>query len=395
MQRGGWLDALRFVAAALMVVHHYHRSAPVSLETLHPVFERGYLLTDFFLIDSGYVLARIYGARAAEGMSALAFLKKRVVRLVPMHLLMMAALIGLVLVGALVGIGPRHAEWFDWKELPAQLFLVQAYGVPGGRGWNAPTWSISALLGCYLLFPSLMRLFVRSAPLKALAAAVLALLVGNLLALQLLHDPIYQLPLKYGFIRALPLFVLGVALARVSEAVYIPASRAAALGRWSLGALVLFQVFGAYSLVSLGLISLIILAAAAIPVRRPSKLVERAALASFAMFITNEVVRIGYFGVANELIARLHLPVPLQWGLWAGGIATALLFAFLVYALVDAPSQRWIAKRLDWSWSGLGRLRSRLAVILPQPKPESELSAYQRPTVCFEVPLAKGRVGEG
>ncbi|RZJ38855.1 MAG: acyltransferase, partial [Brevundimonas sp.] len=45
--RGGWLDALRFIVASLIILHHFQMSAPVPLaEGLHPVFERGgFLLT--------------------------------------------------------------------------------------------------------------------------------------------------------------------------------------------------------------------------------------------------------------------------------------------------------------------------------------------------------------
>ena len=58
--RGGWLDALRFIVAALIILHHFQGAGPIALaEGLHPVFERGgFLLTNFFLIDSGYVLKR-------------------------------------------------------------------------------------------------------------------------------------------------------------------------------------------------------------------------------------------------------------------------------------------------------------------------------------------------
>ncbi len=71
-------------------------------------------------------------------------------------------------------------------------------------------------------------------------------------------------------------------------------------------------------------VSLIILAAGAVPVMRPSKLVEKAAVVSFAMFITNEVVRIYWFGVANVVIARLALSEPLQWTIWGVGVVAAL-----------------------------------------------------------------------
>ena len=52
--RGGWLDALRFIVASLIILHHFQAAGPHPLaELIHPVFERGgFLLTNFFLIDS-------------------------------------------------------------------------------------------------------------------------------------------------------------------------------------------------------------------------------------------------------------------------------------------------------------------------------------------------------
>ena len=53
--RGGWLDALRFIVAGMIILHHFQGAGPLALaEHVHPVFERGgFLLTNFFLIDSG------------------------------------------------------------------------------------------------------------------------------------------------------------------------------------------------------------------------------------------------------------------------------------------------------------------------------------------------------
>ena len=42
-------------------------------------------------------------------------------------------------------------------------------------------------------------------------------------------------------------------------------------------------------------------------------------MVSFSMFITNEVVRIAWFGVANVAIARLGLSEPVQWAIWGRG----------------------------------------------------------------------------
>ena len=342
IQRGGWLDALRFIVACMIIVSHYQASAPIPLSSFHPVFERAYLLTDFFLIDSGYVLARVYSERVLAGrMSRRAFFAKRFLRVAPGHLVMITLLVGLVLAAGAVGALPRHPEWFDWRQLPAQVLLVQSYGVPGGLGWNAPSWSISALLGCYAAFPLLLRLTHRMPAWGSLAIAAAVLLVGNLVAWRLIDAPIYQMAMRYGFLRALPLFFIGMALARFSQAVYVPPRLGGAIGIAAALALCLVQGLGPNSLVSLLLISVIILAAAAIPVRRRNRPVETVALASYSMFITNEVVRIAWFGLSNALQSRLHLGTAAMWALWGLGMAAALAFAFGFYFVFDKPSQAW------------------------------------------------------
>jgi peptidoglycan/LPS O-acetylase OafA/YrhL len=84
-------------------------------------------------------------------------------------------------------------------------------------------------------------------------------------------------------------------------------------------------------------------------VRKPSKLVETAAMVSFSMFITNEVVRIAWFGVVNVMAAKLALPALVQWGLWGLGVLAAVAFAFAFHFAIDDPIQsrirRWFRSR--------------------------------------------------
>ena len=125
---------------------------------------------------------RVYGAAVDKGrMSPGDFFLKRFLRVVPAHLIMGLSLVGLVLLATAAGAPPRNPEWFAWDQLPAPLLLRQSYGVHGGLGWNAPTWSISALLGCYLAFPFVLRGLSRVGPWTALALVV----VGNLAANEL------------------------------------------------------------------------------------------------------------------------------------------------------------------------------------------------------------------
>ncbi len=350
--RGGWLDALRFIVASLIILHHFQAAGPVPLaEALHPVFERGgFLLTNFFLIDSGYVLMRVYGGSVASGrMSPGDFFLKRFLRVYPAHLIMVLGLVALVVVGTAVGFAPRNPEWFAWDQLPAQAALVQSFGVYGGLGWNAPSWSISALLGCYLAFPWILMALKRAGPWTALIAAAGLYLLANALTHSLLGYPVYQMPMMYGVWRALPLFLLGMALAVVSERVFVAPRLARIVGVAAVVGLATVQAFDKHALISIVFISLILLAAGAIPVTRPSKWVEKASVVSFAMFITNEPVRIAWFGVVNVLIARFALPVGVQWGLWALGVLAAFVFAFVFHALIDQPIQNrikgWLSRR--------------------------------------------------
>jgi len=350
--RGGWLDALRFIVAFLIVLHHFQAAGPAPLaEIVNPIFERGgFLLTNFFLIDSGYVLMRVYGAAVEGGrMSPGDFFLKRFLRVVPAHLIMGLSLVVLVLASTAAGVAPRNPEWFAWNQLPAQLLLVQSFGVHGGLGWNAPTWSVSALIGCYLAFPWIIRGLMRLGPWSALALGIGAYLAANQLCWQLLDYPVYQMPMRYGFFRALPLFFLGMCLAWFAQKVWISPRLAGWAGALAAVGFFALELHDKHALIALALIAVIILAAGAVPVRKPSKLVETAALVSFSMFITNEVVRIAWFGAVNVAVARLALPVAAQWGLWALGVLAAVAFAFAFHFAVDDAIQsrirRWLKRR--------------------------------------------------
>ena len=340
--RGGWLDALRFIVGALIILYHFRDASPVPLPQLNTVFDRGYLLTDFFIIDSGYVLARIYGDRLASGQASLgAYARQRLLRVIPAHLVVSLILMALVGAAALAGVTPSNPRWFDWSQLPAQVLLVQAYGVPGGQGWNAPTWTLSALIGCYLLLPWICRALWRWPPVVVVIGATLVILAADVAASLWLGDPIYRLPMRYGILRALPLFLLGVAAAFYGSRVYVGPRLGGAIGVAAAVALVLFQAFGAFSLLSLGLMTVIIWAAGTVPVPNPSQLIEHLALMSFSMFLTNEVSRIAWFGLLDALGQEAWSP-GVRWVLWAVGFVGAFLAAAVFRYGFDRPVQTWL-----------------------------------------------------
>ncbi len=346
--RGGALDALRFVASLLIVLYHFGSEAPVSLDSLHPVFARGYLATDFFLILSGFVLGRAYGAQVLAGkISLLGFLKKRLARIWPGQLVVLAALAAVVAAAAVAGIAPEHPENFTLSAMVMQVFMVQAWGVDGGGGWNHQSWSLSALVVCYAFFPIVWIWIARLRNSAALLGmGLLSVVLGDLLCVALLGHHIYDLNFHFGVIRAAPLFLLGVCIARVVEQGRPPVILARVMAVLALVALAVLQVAGRFDLPSIIAIAAIVLSFGRLPVKRPSRLVEEGAKLSFALFITHALTGLVWFGALGALESRVDLPMGLHWALWAASVPAALVAAWLFHVLVDDPIQKWLAPRL-------------------------------------------------
>lgn len=345
--RGGALDALRFAAALLIVLYHYGAEAPVTLATLHPVFGRGYLATDFFLILSGFVLGRAYGDQILSGrVSLFGFLKKRLTRLWPAQLIVLAAMGIIVLVAGLAGEQPGHPENFTPLALLMQAFMVQAWGVAGGGGWNHPSWSLSALLVCYAAFPLIWRWVGRvTSPAALLALGLTGMMGADLVCQAVFHHSLYDLDYSLGVVRAAPLFLLGVCIARMVElgAPSVPMARV--LATLALVAFVMLQIAGRVDLASLVCIVVIVWGFGRLPVHRPSALIEQGARLSFALFVTHALTGLLWFG-SLEIVARKVTLAPwLHWGLWALSLPAALVVAALFHHFVDEPVQGWLAKR--------------------------------------------------
>lgn len=220
------LDGLRGVAAVTVVLTHIMARWPTHLP-LVPFVKGGYLAVDVFFVLSGFVIAHAYGERLPASAGAVAtFLGKRWLRIYPLHFAMLALLLaleGLKLVAQWRGSHPDVAPFSgsnDVTGLAENLFLLQSW-VPDPRfGWNAPSWSISAEAGAYIVFAAaawagLMR---RTAILAACALAgilVLAVVAWRLDTLDLTH--------REGLVRCFAGFATGVFLERLHTLGRLPA----------------------------------------------------------------------------------------------------------------------------------------------------------------------------
>ena len=344
--RGGALDLLRFAAALLIMLYHFGNESPIKLYHLNPVFARGYIATDFFLMLSGYVLGRAYGPAIQNAkISWGRFWVRRASRVWPAHLIVMAAFGLYVFAGQTwFGVAPNPAR-FAWSAFVQQVFLIHAWSPinPPADGWNLPSWSLSALLVCYAAFPWVWKALARVRPAVVLVVIGLAAMVaGDSTARDLYDRPLYDLPFQLGVMRALPLFLLGMCLAQ-AVSLHWPSKIAARILMWGgLVAFVCLAGFGRFDFLTMAAIAAVILGAGRLPVRKPNALFESAAKMSFALFITHTFVGVIYWDQIHTLIYRVPIPLVYQWAMWVAGFPLAIACAWAFDKWIDQPIQNRI-----------------------------------------------------
>ena len=195
------LEALRCVAAFCVLLLHTRAVYGGAF-----VFGRGYLGVDFFLMLSGYLMARVQEPRLAAGLAPWAFMAKRYRRLWPM----MAA-------GGLIGIPLQFVRspglvQFVWVA-GANMALLPVWGQAFVFPLNIPAWTIFAQVVCegaHVL--GLWRLRGWALPI------IIAVLAGAMVHIGAAYGSfdVGAKPetLVAGLVRCLLAFTIGMALAR-------------------------------------------------------------------------------------------------------------------------------------------------------------------------------------
>ncbi|WAB79808.1 acyltransferase family protein [Rhodopseudomonas palustris] len=148
----GALDSWRGLCAILVALFHLS-----VLGHIHdvPLIRNAFLFVDFFFVLSGFVITHAYLGRLNTGSEFTAFAIKRLGRIWPLHVVVLAAFVlaeavnfALAMaIGFKTGHAPFAAEGYrPLAAIPAQLLLLQAVNVSDKLTWNFPSWSIGAEL---------------------------------------------------------------------------------------------------------------------------------------------------------------------------------------------------------------------------------------------------------
>lgn len=342
------LDALtgvRGIAAWLVVFYHIRLSlAQLLPEWAIAALGKGYLAVDFFFMLSGFVLWLNHAERLAAGrpVAAVQFWWRRIARIWPLHIFVLAGFVALAVLLALTG---RDTAGYPLAELPLHVVLMQNWGFTTALAWNHPAWSISAELGAYLLFP----LLALSARVRLAPSVLLMVLTGLLAALwgwfavhgeRGLGGAIPTL----GLMRCLLEFMAGAVAARLWLVWRARPRRGAIAGGMALlaGGVAgagIWQGWAETTFVPASMVAgLLALALDPGPVARA--LGRGAILWLGEVSYSTYLAHFGLFIVFKLLFVDASLQ--LDWRQVAGFAALLLAVSGLLYRLVEQPAQRWL-----------------------------------------------------
>lgn len=214
------MDALRFLAAAAVVVYHYRSGVetPMVREALDFVFERAYHFVDLFFILSGFIIAAVYSTRLATQRQIGGFILKRIARLWPLHLLLLGLYLGVWGASVVAGLPLNQPSKYDASCILPNVLMIHSLPLCGeSLTFNYVSWSISAEMFMYLLAP--MVLLLGRKPLVLVIGAALFFLCLCLLSFD---AGWVGWTWHWGVLRALPAFLFGAALFKLRERLAIP-----------------------------------------------------------------------------------------------------------------------------------------------------------------------------
>ena len=350
------LTSLRFFAAFWVVLFHYWPAVSATVPPL--AVGKGYLGVELFFILSGFILCHVYRTEVEEGRFVYGdFLWARLARVYPLHLATLIGM-GVLALGAGAAGFAVDPNILSWESLPANLLLLQAWGLAPVAGWNHPSWSISAEWFAYLTFPlfAWAALALKARPLVAVALA--AAFMAGLYAVfeSLAGHPLTLATIRWGALRIVPCFALGCALhslwrARPGQSAPLALAGAAISGAGALG---LAALGAADTLIVLSLGGLIFFLARA--AQAGSNVLSAAPLIylgeiSYSIYMICVPWKIVFVNGAASLLKLEGDQLP--WGVWLVGVAAVVPLAALSYHLIEKPARTRMKL-----WAGLWKGRA-------------------------------------
>ena len=339
------LDTYRYIAAAGVVMYHNEANFAPFLPGYVERLERLTHLVDFFFVLSGFVLMHTYGSSVRTWGDFGRFMQKRLARVYPLHFVTTMIFIVAAAAIALTGFQLRDPGATDPALFAPTLLLLQAWGTTSHPGLNFPSWSISAELFVYLLFPLFAMLLVRVRPLGALLVAVAIALAMDFVRTSLGLRSWTMATHDYGMLRAVPTFLSGMAVSVIVR--NLPARPVSWRGpHLFMAAIFLLMISGvraefiiAAFPVAVGYIALA--ERGGDPSRLASPLCARLGDASYGVYLLHMFVQIA----AVQVVKKFGLTTPAELvGMSIAVLIVTTVLAMLSFVLFENPARRFFGR---------------------------------------------------
>ncbi|WP_027711800.1 acyltransferase family protein [Dickeya chrysanthemi] len=172
------LTSLRFIAAMGVFIHHFHffeNTKSTLAQQIYKIFYEGFVGVTFFYVLSGFIISYSYHQHKMAGKYSIPqFLRNRVARLYPTHLLTLA-------IAASVYLTKEAWAYVNIGTLVTNIFLVQSLvpSLPYFFGFNGVSWSVSTEMFFYVGFIFLTTFNTRQ--LLGLWSILLATIIWHLI----------------------------------------------------------------------------------------------------------------------------------------------------------------------------------------------------------------------
>lgn len=342
------LRALSFIALGWVIVNQFRAHLGLHAGTAFGLVGKGYLGAALFFVLAGFVTSHDYvRLRAVGRFNYPSFLWQRLICFYPLHLVALAAMGALFVAGQALGVAFQHGA-FNPGDLPANLVLLQAWGVVPTDRWNFPSWLVSALWFALLAFPVTAWVSLKGLrPTLVAVLAPLALFIGAFEVAASRGVLFTDMTAQIGALQTVPAFLYGAGLYRLGQqrtlgpalATIVAAAAALWIGLAASLRLSDLAIWPAFGLLVFGLAET---AKSANPALA-SRLLQRLGTISLSIYLVYLPVDIVYFHAIERLGGTPRGAA--AWVAWWGVFPVILIVGFLAFHLVQRPAARWLSGR--------------------------------------------------
>lgn len=143
------LTGLRGLAALTVAIAHYNFS---NLSSIATVFWWHNAAVDLFFCLSGFTLCLAYGAGRSTKFNLRDYVVARFARIYPLYIITILFMGAYIINPYVVG-SEKYPQAYAAFDFIKQILMINSWPVIGnGVHWNAPSWSISVEIFCYVFF---------------------------------------------------------------------------------------------------------------------------------------------------------------------------------------------------------------------------------------------------